>query len=94
MINTPDIIKTHELLLNGYPFYSELPIEFMRVNRFMNNYNDGSYNEMSGIYNFSFSLNNDKYQPSGICNFSVIKKKEMRLKLKELIVTLLVMMTN
>jgi hypothetical protein len=78
---TPDIITHHELQFNGKPYYSELPIEFMRVNRFMNNKNDG---DLEGIYNYSFSLNN-KFQPSGICNFSAIEQKEMRLTLKNLI---------
>lgn len=81
---TPDIITRHELQFNGYPYYSELPIEFMRVNRFMNNKNDGGRDEMAGIYNYSFSLDNDKFQPSGICNFSVLDRKEMRLTLKNL----------
>jgi hypothetical protein len=78
---TPDIITRHELQFNGKPFYSELPIEFMRVNKFMNNMNAG---ELEGIYNYSFSLDNDKFQPSGICNFSAIEQKDMYLKLKNL----------
>lgn len=82
---TPDIITRHELQFNGYPYYSELPVEFMRINRFMNNKNDGGRDEMAGIYNFSFSLDNNKFQPSGICNFSALDRKEMRLTLKNLI---------
>ena len=81
---THDIITHHELQFNGNPFYHELPIEFMRVNRFMNNKNDGSATEMAGIYNYSFSLDNDKFQPSGICNFSTIDRKDMLLTLKNL----------
>jgi hypothetical protein len=81
---THDIITHHELQFNGNPFYHELPIEFMRVNRFMNNKNDGSATEMAGIYNYSFSLDNDKFQPSGICNFSKIERKDMLLTLKNL----------
>jgi hypothetical protein len=79
---TPDIITKHELHFNGKPFYSELPIEFMRVNKFMNNKNTSS--ALSGIYNYSFSLDNDKFQPSGICNFSAFDQKDMYLKLKNL----------
>jgi hypothetical protein len=79
---TPDIIVRHELQFNGKPYYSELPIEFMRVNKFMNNKTTSS--ALEGIYNYSFALDNDKFQPSGICNFSVIEKKDMYLTLKEL----------
>jgi hypothetical protein len=79
---TPDIISRHELQFNGKPYYSELPIEFMRVNKFMNNKNSST--ELTGIYNYSFSLDNDKFQPSGICNFSVIEQKDMYLTLKNL----------
>lgn len=83
-ILTPDIITHTELRLNGNSFYKQLPIEFFKVNRFLNNKNDGSSDEMAGIYNFSFGLDNDKYQPSGVCNFSILNasQKEMFLTFK------------
>ena len=61
-----------------------MPIEFFKLNRYLNNKNDGSTNEMSGIYNYSFSLDNNNYQPSGISNFSILKQKEMQLKFKNI----------
>lgn len=83
-ILTPDIITHSELRFNGNPYYTLQPIEFLTLNKVIYNYNDGSKNEMSGIYNYSFSLDNDKYQPSGICNFSILDKVEMYVLFKNI----------
>ena len=83
-MDNPHIITDTELYLNGNPFYKVLPIEFFTVNRFMNNKNDGCNDEMAGIYNFSFSLDNDKYQPSGLCNFSTLDRKFMQLTFSDI----------
>lgn len=83
-IDEPDIILTSELQLNGNPFYRDLPIALFQANRYLNNIGDGSFNEMAGIYNFSFSLDNNKFQPSGICNFSALERKNMHLTLKNI----------
>lgn len=76
-ILTPDIITHTELRFNGNAYYKLQPIEFLNLNRALYNKTDGTPHEMSGIYNFSFALNNESYQPNGICNFTVIDKVEM-----------------
>lgn len=82
-IMTPDPILNAELIFNASSRFDRTPIEFFRINRGSANLSDGG-SEMAGIYNYSFALDNYKYQPSGAANFSRIGKKELRVIFKDL----------
>lgn len=82
-IMTPDPITSAELIFNSSSRFDRTPIEFFRINRGAHNQSD-SNQEMTGIYCYSFALDNHKYQPSGAANFSRIGKKELRVIFKDL----------
>lgn len=83
-IESYDIINTVELLINGNSYFNEQPVKIFTSNRYLYNYNDSANDELSGIYNYSFSLDNDKYQPSGIFNFTLLREKELKVKFKNI----------
>ena len=82
-IFTPDPITQVELILNAVSRFDRTPNQYFRLNRASYNQSD-NHQELSGIYVYSFALDNHKYQPSGTCNFSRFGKKELRLTFKNL----------
>jgi hypothetical protein len=82
-LQTPDPITNAELIFNSSSRFDRTGIEFFRINRAQYNASDSSQ-ELSGVYCYSFALDNYKYQPSGTANFSRIGKKELRITFKDL----------
>jgi hypothetical protein len=83
IIRQPDPIRTVELILNAVSRFDRTDIEFFKVNRMAYNPAGGSATELNGVYTYSFAVDNEKYQPSGTCNFSMYGKKELRLGFKD-----------
>lgn len=82
--NTPDILSTAELKLNGNSRFHETPVEFFDLFRDYYNLFGSAPDTCRGIYGYSFALDNGKFQPSGTCNFSMIGKKDLLIKFKNL----------
>ena len=83
--SAPDIISETEMKFNSDNRYDRIRVEYMDLMRDYFN-GQGSYNdECQGIYGYSFSLDNDKFQPSGTCNFSRLGKKQLLMYFKDLI---------
>lgn len=80
----PDILSTAELKLNGNSRFHETNISFFDLFRDYYNINGSSANSCRGMYAYSFALENGKFQPSGTCNFSMIAKKNLLIKFKNL----------
>ena len=76
-----DLIKDVELRLEGQARFDRQIISFFNVNRYNHNKEGGA---LKGIYGYSFALDNDKFQPSGSCNFSRLGNKELSFTLKNL----------
>jgi len=83
LLYTPNIITNVELLLNGESRFKLQPYEFFEYNSWQHN---PYYNPVGlrGIYGYSFAIKNGLYQPTGMCNFSAIGTKELRLSTKAL----------
>ena len=81
--NTTDVMGENEmftnsrLLLNGKPRYGERNAKFFRL---VQPHKSHSYIPDKYIYCYSFSLNPEKYQPSGACNFGRINVSELEIK--------------
>lgn len=83
--SAPDIISETEMKFNSDNRYDRIRVEYMDLMRDYYN-GQGSYNdECQGMYGYSFSLDNDKFQPSGTCNFSRLGKKQLQMYFKDLI---------
>lgn len=82
-LHSADPITHAELIFNSSSRFDRTAIDFFRINRANHNMSDGSQ-ELTGVYNYSFALDNYKYQPSGTANFSRIGKKELRISFKDL----------
>jgi hypothetical protein len=80
-MTTYDLIKDVELRLEGQSRFDRQIISFFNVNRYNHNKEGGA---LKGIYGYSFALDNDKFQPSGSCNFSRLGNKELSFTLKNL----------
>ena len=68
-----DLIKNVEMRLEGQARFDRQNISFFKTNRYQYNKESGADN-MKGIYGYSFALDNDKFQPSGSCNFSRLRQ--------------------
>lgn len=77
---SPDIIQNMQILLNGNAY-----IDPKRASYFSQNqpYLYHTNNRHPGVLLYSFGLEPEKYQPSGVCNFSQIKKIEFVMDMKE-----------
>ena len=64
------------LLLNGKPRYGERNAKFFRL---VQPNKTHSYIPNKYIYCYSFSLNPEKYQPSGACNFGRINDAQLEI---------------
>ena len=78
-----DLIKNVEMRLEGQARFDRQNISFFKANRYNHNKEGGS-TAMKGVYSYSFALDNYKFQPSGSCNFSRLKNKELNFTLKDL----------
>ena len=81
-----DLIKNVEMRLEGQARFDRQNISFFKANRYNHN-KEGGNQSMKGIYGYSFALDNDKFQPSGSCNFSRLGSKELSFTLKNLSLT-------
>jgi hypothetical protein len=83
LLYTPNLITDVELLFNGESRFSLQPYEFFEYNPWQHSphYNPAG---LRGIYGYSFAIKNGLYQPTGMCNFSAIGRKELRLSTKAL----------
>jgi hypothetical protein len=80
---TSNLIDQVELLFDGNNRFDRSKVDLLKCFNYNTN-NNSSLGELDGIYNYSFALNNGKYQPSGSCNFSRIGSKELRIYMKNL----------
>ena len=69
-----NILKEAQLLFNGQPRFSKEDNHFFNL---IQPFQYNTRNPKEGIYVYSFSLENEGYQPSGSCNMSRIKKIQL-----------------
>ena len=74
--NNKEMFSTSRLVLNGKQRYGARNANFFRSVQPLKTH---SYIPDKYIYNYSFSLHPEKYQPSGSCNFGVINTAELEL---------------
>lgn len=83
---TPDIIYNVLMKLDGNTRFDQINVEFMSLFRELYNGYGATNDECTGIYGYSFALDNyNKTQPSGSCNFSAFGKKQLQINFKDLI---------
>jgi len=75
--NNKETFLSSRLMLNGKPRYTYKDAKFFRLVQPMKTH---SYIPDQFIYTYSFSINPEKYQPSGSCNFGKINISELELK--------------
>ncbi len=76
----PEIISNIQILLNGNSYIDPKRSSFFTKNMpFITHTN----NRHPGVHLYSFAVEPEKYQPSGVCNFSQIKKIEFVMDLKD-----------
>ena len=74
--NSYDGFDEVELILNGTSRFNKRKASYFRT---IQPYNHHSKKANKYIYVYSFSLNPEKHQPSGVCNFSKIKTSTLKL---------------
>lgn len=70
------------LLLDGKERFQTKPFPFFNLLQ-MYKHTTGASTDLPGIYQYSFALDNDQYQPSGAINGSMFNKIIMRLTLQQ-----------
>jgi hypothetical protein len=69
------------LLFDGKERFSPLPLPFFSLQQ-MYKYATGQITDLPGVYQYSFALDHDQYQPSGSVNGSMFNKIVLRLALQ------------
>jgi hypothetical protein len=76
-----DSIIDGVLLFDGKERFNPLPLPFFSLQQ-MYKYATGQITELPGVYQYSFSLDHDQYQPSGAANGSMFNKIILRVTLQ------------
>jgi hypothetical protein len=76
-----DSIIDRVLLFDGKERFTPKPLPFFSLQQ-MYKYATGQITDLPGIYQYSFSLDHDQYQPSGAANGSMFNKIILRLSLQ------------
>jgi len=74
------------ILLDGKERFTVKPVNYFSLIQ-MYKHTTGQTPELPGVYQYSFALNNDLYQPSGALNASMFNKTILRLTLQQPIPT-------
>ena len=69
------------ILLDGKERFNPKPLPFFSLQQ-MYKYSTGQTPELPGVYQYSFALDHDQYQPSGALNGSAFNKATLRLTLQ------------
>jgi hypothetical protein len=77
-----DTIIDAVILLDGKERFAAKPYPFFSLLQ-MYRHTTGNAPEIPGVYQYSFALNNDQYQPSGAINGSMFNKVILRLTLQQ-----------
>ena len=77
-----DILKNARILFDGHPLFAKEEEEFFNL---IQPYQYNTRNPKNGIYVYSFSLDNEGYQPTGSCNMSRIKKIQLDIETQQVL---------
>jgi hypothetical protein len=81
-VHPRDTIIDAVILLDGKERFAAKPYPFFSLLQ-MYRHTTGNAPEIPGVYQYSFALNNDQYQPSGAINGSMFNKVILRLTLQQ-----------
>ena len=76
-----DSIIDGVILFDGKERFTPKPLPFFSLQQ-MYKYSTGQITDLPGVYQYSFSLDHDQYQPSGAANGSMFNKILLRLSLQ------------
>jgi hypothetical protein len=81
-VSPRDPVIDGTLLLDGKERFTVKPVNYFSLIQ-MYKHTTGEAPELPGVYQYSFALNNDLYQPSGALNASMFNKTILRLTLQQ-----------